>query len=313
MSPVPDSLKAILDHKYRGIKFDRIEIPYLKNFIDGSQLSAQHASAIRSSLINDQYLDLSSVTRFNNYQELIDNIDNYLNEITINNLNINNIYASQIQGLIQQSQIDDFNLNVYASQIQGLIQQSQIDDFNLNVYASQIQGLIQQSQIDDFNLNVYASEIIGLIKQSQIEEDSDLVYASEIIGKLTSSQISSITASLITPYIKSTQIEAIDLELTPQGLGYCLNSNPCTSASGDVQPLVGSLDVVGALEAFVSCNMWAYGYSGISATNQLSTHPYHYHISTSSRTFTAKPAELESSCFAYLIGASPVMAYDNDV
>ena len=67
------------------------------------------------------------------------------------------------------------------------------------------------------------------------------------------------------------------------------------------------------MEAFVSCNMWAYGYSGISATNQLSTHPYHYHISTSSRTFTAKPAELESSCFAYLIGASPVMAYDNDV
>lgn len=232
----PDSLKEILDHKYRSLKIKEINIPYLEDFIEGSQIASEYASLIKASLINEQYGYLSSITKFNAYQELINDIGIYLNDININNYSITNIYASSIQGLIQQSQISGLSSTIYASQI--------------------------------------------------------------------------------TPYIKSSQIESMNIELTPftaGNFGYCLTSNPCYSNSQDFQPLQGGLDVIGALEALTYCSIWAYGVSGVNEHTQLSSYVYHYYGLGSSHTFTATPTQLESSCFAFLIGASPAMAFDNQV
>lgn len=275
-----DSLKEILDHKYRSLKFKEINIPYLEDFVAGSQIASEYASSVRASLLSDQYGYLSSITRFNAYQELINDIDIYLSDININNYSITNIYASDIQGLIQQSQIVDLDIDIYASNIIGLITNNQIN----YIYASQIHGL------------------------------SSTVYSSNLVGKIYSSQVNSIYASQITPYIKSSQIESMNIEITPftaGNFGYCLNSNPCYSNSQDFQPLEGGLDVIGALEALTYCSIWAYGRNEINEHNQLSSYAYHYYGLGSQYTFTATPAQLESSCFAFLMGTTPTMAYDN--
>jgi hypothetical protein len=111
---------------------------------------------------------------------------------------INGIYASNLQNLLQNSIFDSLYVSniigyivkdIYVSDIEGLIESSQI----FAIYASQIQNLLKSnqisriyaSQVTDIEISSQISDITGgLVKISQIDQDL-LTSSKEVTASFT--------------------------------------------------------------------------------------------------------------------------------